>query len=189
MIKCLISVDVADRSVCQQQCGSPPCPVFGPRLSGVPVHRRPANGLTNACLPTWPSSTKTWSALPARTMLRASLSKNCMYASPKSSMFCNEIWSNWCFELFPHQIVSLFFFYFWFSRVSTLGPYNYSAVDFMRQDVFDTIRTYLASGQSAEPDVTLINQSINQLLVVKRYIISRGVTKCFAIKEKNDGSL
>ncbi|XP_075869320.1 uncharacterized protein LOC142879757 [Nelusetta ayraudi] len=29
--------------------------------------------------------------------------------------------------------------------VSTLGPYNYSAVDFVRQDVFDAIRTYLAS--------------------------------------------
>lgn len=50
-------------------------------------------------------------------------------------------WSS-CFHI--RFIVSFCFF-----RVSVLGKHNYSAADFMRQDVFNSIRTYLASGQSA----------------------------------------
>lgn len=50
-----------------------------------------------------------------------------------------------CFvRLFSHQIQRFLLFF----RVSVLGKHNYSAADFMRQDVFNTIRTYLASGQS-----------------------------------------
>lgn len=34
-----------------------------------------------------------------------------------------------------------------FCSISVLGKYNYTAADFRRRDVFDTIRTYLTSGQ------------------------------------------
>lgn len=57
----------------------------------------------------------------------------------------------------------VFFFFFFFFRVSTLDQYNYSAADFMRQDVFNTISAYLASGQSASQDNTL--QSVSESTV------------------------
>lgn len=39
---------------------------------------------------------------------------------------------------------------FFLFSVSVLGEYNYTAADFMRQDMFNTIRTYLTSGQSSQ---------------------------------------
>lgn len=35
-----------------------------------------------------------------------------------------------------------------FFSVSVLGTYNYTTVDFMRTDMYSTIRTYLASGKT-----------------------------------------
>lgn len=35
-----------------------------------------------------------------------------------------------------------------FSSVAVLGRFNYTAVDFMRPDVYNTIRTYLTSGSA-----------------------------------------
>lgn len=42
------------------------------------------------------------------------------------------------------------FGYILFCSVSVLGKYNYTAADFIRRDVFNTIRTYLTSGQYIE---------------------------------------
>lgn len=35
-----------------------------------------------------------------------------------------------------------------FLSISILGKYNYTAADFVRQDVFNTIRAYLSSGNN-----------------------------------------
>lgn len=50
------------------------------------------------------------------------------------------------FWLFSNQVFGFILFF----SVSLLGEYNYTAADFMRRDVFNTIRAYLTSGQPSQ---------------------------------------
>lgn len=50
------------------------------------------------------------------------------------------------FWLFSNQVFGFILFF----SISLLGEYNYTAADFMRRDVFNTIRAYLISGQPSQ---------------------------------------
>lgn len=49
-----------------------------------------------------------------------------------------------------------------FFRVSVLGVYNYTAVDFMRPDMYNTIRTYLTSGSTTPTFICCLSALLQQ---------------------------
>lgn len=149
----VIIVYIFYRSLSRQRCGGPRCLASGPWLSAAPRGQRSTHGLTNASKTTWSSSLRVWSAPVAHTTPPAWPSKNCMYCMVYTGLYCIyvyflkniEFFGIFClfFWLFSNQVSGFILFF----SVSLLGEYNYTAADFMRRDVFNTIRAYLTSGQ------------------------------------------